>query len=204
MMPKNLSFHDRGSIYEASHEESSYPEVTLPYLSFASISMTVSNLLLVTILAYLKNLSLAKQCLLLCLYKDLVALWICMNSSWEIRIILSYSTGHGQGIDDVLSVVLSFCLWCVIGLSLLLMNVIAALKLYISKTNTLDPPMPWGTTKILAWISFGLPAHYLSLDLPPCCTDLASIRKSIICFQESNLLIHLGNREPLLFSPWCY
>ena len=24
------------------------------------------------------------------------------------------------------------------------MNVIAALKLYISKTNTLDPPMPWG------------------------------------------------------------
>ena len=144
MMPKNLSFHDRGSIYEASHEESSYPEVTLPYLSFASISMTVSNILLVTILAYLKNLSLAKQCLLLCLYKDLVALWIFMNSSWEIRIILSYSTGHGQGIDDVLSVVLSFCLWCVIGLSLLLMNVIAALKLYISKTNTLDPPMPWG------------------------------------------------------------
>ena len=144
MMPKNLSFHDRGSIHDAPHEDSSYPEVTLTYLSFASISMTVSNVLLATILAYLKNLSLAKQCLLLCLYKDLVALWICMNSLCEIRIILSYSTGNGHGIDNVLSVVLSFCLWCLIGLSLLLMNVTAALKLYINKTNTLDPQMPWG------------------------------------------------------------
>ena len=144
MMPKNLSFHDRGSIHDAPHEDSSYPEVTLPYLSFASISMIVSNVLLATILAYLKNLSLAKRCLLLCLYKDLVALWICMNSLCEIRIILSYSTGNGHGIDNVLSVVLSFCLWCLIGLSLLLMNVTAALKLYINKTNALDPPMPWG------------------------------------------------------------
>ena len=144
MMSENLSFNNRGSIYEATHEDSSYPEVTLPYLSFASISTTVSNVLLVTTLVYLKNLSLAKQCLLLCLYKDLVALWICMNSLCEIRMILSYSTGNGHGIDNVLSVVLSFCLWCLIGLSLLLMNVTAALKLYINKTNTLDPQMPWG------------------------------------------------------------
>ena len=144
MTGTNTSIHDGSSLRQELHEDSPYPEVTLAYLLLASLSMTLSNVLLLTILAYLNSLSLAKQCLLLCLYKDLVVLWICMNSSWEVRLLLSYAIGIGQGIDNVLSLVISFCLWCLIGLSLLLMNVTSALKLYINKTNTLDPPMPWG------------------------------------------------------------
>ena len=144
MADTNVSIHDKGSFPQALQGDSSYPEVTLSYLSFASLSATLANVLLLAILGYLKNLSLAKQCLLLCLYKDIVALWICTNSSWELRLLLSYSMGNGQGIDNILSLALSFCLWCFVGLSLLLMNVTAALKLYINKTNALDPPMPWG------------------------------------------------------------
>lgn len=152
MADANISIHDKDSFPQALHEDSSYPEVTLSYLSFASFSATLANALLLTILAYLKNLSLVKQCLLLCLYKDIVALWICTNSSWELRLLLSYSMGNGQGIDNILSLALSFCLWCLTGLSLLLMNVTAALKLYINKTNALDPPMPWGDDENIGMI----------------------------------------------------
>ena len=140
----NVSFDDNSASPEAPNEDSSYPAVTLDYLIFASLSMIISNLILFVIISYLKNISLVKQCLVICLYEDLAMIMICLNSVWEIRLLLSYSIGDGLGIAKTISLILSFCAFCLMGLLLSLMNVVSALKLYMNKTNLLDPPMPWG------------------------------------------------------------
>ena len=64
MTGTNTSIHDGSSLRQELHEDSPYPEVTLAYLLLASLSMTLSNVLLLTILAYLNSLSLAKSVIL--------------------------------------------------------------------------------------------------------------------------------------------
>ena len=140
----NVSFDDNSASPEAPNEDSLYPAVTLDYLIFASLSMIISNLILFVIISYLKNISLVRQCLVICIYEDLAMIMICLNSVWEIRLLLSYSIGDGLGIVKTISLILSFCAFCLMGLLLSLMNVVSALKLYMNKTNLLDPPMPWG------------------------------------------------------------
>ena len=149
----NVSLDDRSVLPEARNEDTLYPAVTLYYLIFASLSMIISNLLLSVIISFLKSISLVKQCLMICVYEDLAMTMICLNSVWEIRLLLSYSIGDGLGITHTISLILSFCAFCLIGLLLLLMNFVSALKLYMNKTNLLDPPMPWGDDEKLGIIT---------------------------------------------------
>ena len=149
----NVSLDDRSVLPEARNEDTLYPAVTLYYLIFASLSMIISNLLLYVIISFLKSISLVKQCLMICVYEDLAMTMICLNSVWEIRLLLSYSIGDGLGITQTISLILSFCAFCLIGLLLLLMNFVSALKLYMNKTNLLDPPMPWGDDEKLGIIT---------------------------------------------------
>jgi hypothetical protein len=45
--------------------------------------------------------------------------------------------------------VITFVYGCIFGLILVFMNIIYAVKCYISKSKVLDPPMPWGDDDVL-------------------------------------------------------
>ena len=62
-------------------------------LIIGTISMLISNLFSFLVLNYLGNLALAKDCLLLYLYKDSICLAICMNCWLEILLVLGYTIG---------------------------------------------------------------------------------------------------------------
>ena len=140
----NVSFPGNSVSPEVLNEDSSYPAITLDYLTFASLSMIISSLILFVIIRYLKNISLVRQCLVICIYEDLASIMICLNIVWEIRLLLSYSIWDGLGIAKTISIILSFCAFCLMGILLSLMNCVSALKLYMNKTSLVDPPMPWG------------------------------------------------------------
>ena len=137
-----------------SESDTSIPIFTGVELMIGTISMLISNMFSFLILNYLGNLALAKDCLLLYLYKDLMKLAICMNCLSEISVALSYTIGDELGASLILAKILSFMGCHILLLLLLFMNIIGALKLYQRKTNILDPPMPWGDddSKGLKWI----------------------------------------------------
>ena len=89
---ENLS---TSSVYDrqaprSSDMHSSYRVVTSLHLIFAAISIVISNSFLFIILDYLNNLALAKECILLFLYKDLMKLGMTINSLEMLSFILSY------------------------------------------------------------------------------------------------------------------
>ena len=129
---------------KTSKIKSSFRVVTSLHLILAAVSIVISNLFLFIILDYLNNLALAKECILLFLYKDLMKLGMTINSLEMICFILSYSIENWTGLLIIGAKIMSFITWSVFGLLLLLMNIVSALHLYINKANILDPPMPWG------------------------------------------------------------
>ena len=130
------------------------PIFTAVELIIGTISMIISNLFSFLVLNYLGNLALAKDCLLLYLYKDLICLAICMNCWLEILLVLGYTIGGVVKTSVTLAKVSSFMGCNFLVLLLLNMNLSSALKLYQKKTNILDPPMPWGEDdgKGIKWI----------------------------------------------------
>ena len=127
-----------------SEISSSYRVVTSLHLIFAAISVVISNSFLFIILDYLNNLALAKECILLFLYKDLMKLGMTINSLEMLSFILSYSIENWMEIQLIGAKLMSLMTWSIFGMLLLLMNIVSALHLYINKANVLDPPMPWG------------------------------------------------------------
>ena len=127
-----------------SHEDS-------PYLLLANannllfiVSNVISNILLLLIFSFLNNVSLAKECVLLHLYKDLLINWVLINCIWIIKVILYYNTGNGIGLEETSAKVVAFVCLSLTMISLLQVNFACAIKLYITKTMLLDPPIPWG------------------------------------------------------------
>ena len=104
----------------------------------------ISNLLVILVRSYLSNVSLAKECLLSYLYRDVLLAWMILISIWELGILSIYLTGYGVGLDMITSMVLGFLLNCSFVTFLLLMDAIGVLTLYILKAKTIDPWMPWG------------------------------------------------------------
>ena len=137
-----------------AESESSIPIFTGFELIIGTISMLISNLFSFLVLNYLGNLALAKDCLLLYLYKDFISLAICMNCWSEILLVLGYTIGGVVKTSASLAKVFSFIGCNFLLLLLLNMNISSALKLYQKKTNLLDPPMPWGDDdcKGIKWI----------------------------------------------------
>ena len=123
--------------------------LTGPYIILLTFSFITSTTLLGLVLAYLNNVSLAKECVLLYLYKDVLMIWISMNCLWEIRLFLWYVTVNDLNISILSAKVISFLIWCFSLALLLLINVISILKFYMMKAVMLDPPMPWGDDESL-------------------------------------------------------
>ena len=161
---------------KTSEISSSYRVVTSIYwyLIFAAFSIVISNSFLFIILDYLNNLAMAKQCILLFLYKDLMILGMAINSLEMLSFILSYSIDNWMELQLIGAKFMSLMTWSIFGMLLLLMNIVSSLHLYINKANVLDPPMPWGEddTRGIQYIrgiyttltlTFTLPMHGMGL-----------------------------------------
>ena len=160
----------RSSVYrreplKTSDSAFSIQQITGIEVMIGAISTFISNVFSFVILNYLGNLGLAKDCLLLYLYKDLMKLAISMNCLSEISVALAYTLGDVAGTSATVTKVFSFMGCHILLLMLLLMNIGCALKLYQRKTNILDPPMPWGDDddRGIRWIR--LIATFVSLIL---------------------------------------
>ena len=92
-------------------------------------------------LSYLNSISLAKKCLLLYLYQDVVSSCLWIRSLRMIEAVLSYYNVNGTSKTEAFAV--SFGLWFgFLYLSLILIFVSIS-KLYMAKSNTIDTPIPF-------------------------------------------------------------
>ena len=117
------------------------------FVVYAHVSLTItliSNLLVIFLRSYLCNVSLAKECILSCLYRDVLLAWMVVISIWELGILSIYLNGYGIGLDIITSKILGFLLNCSFVTFLLLMDVIGVLTLHMVRAKTIDPWMPWG------------------------------------------------------------
>ena len=112
----------------------------------------VLNALLCLIFAYLHNLTMAKQCVLLALYKEfIIVLVLCL---WLINSLPIGIYFYGYPMHWIPAQIITFFLTIGITELLLVANVIHFLKYRMNKEKMLDPPMPWGEDEHrgLVWI----------------------------------------------------
>ena len=107
----------------------------------ASLTLLLDTLLGL-IFAYLRSLTLTKQCVLVALYKEFIIVLILMLSMGNCNSIVIYT--HGYPMDWILATIITFCMRIGFIVLLMLVNTIQLLKYRISKEKMLDPPMPWG------------------------------------------------------------
>ena len=102
------------------------------FLSTLAVSLLVRS--------YLSSVSLAKECLLLYLYKEVASAIAWMRFVWVIEVVLAnwnvFETRHLE------ATIISFSIWFVALYLAIVINIISFLKLYMTKTGLIDPPMP--------------------------------------------------------------
>ena len=106
--------------------------------------------------SYLNSVSLAKECLLLYLYKDIISSLLLWRTLWAIEVIISY--WNEEGTSKIQAMVISFGLWFVILYFVLVTIFIKIYNLRMAKTNTIDPTIPWlgdDDTSAIKRIRFG-------------------------------------------------
>ena len=138
-------FTEKNQIESLTNEDNTLGK--FGFAVYANVSFTItfiSNLLVILVRSYLCNVSLAKQCILSYLYRDVLLAWMVLISIWELGILSIYWTGYGVGLDMITSKVLGFLLNCSFVTFLLLMDAIGVLTMYIIRAKTIDPWMPWG------------------------------------------------------------
>ena len=135
-----------------SNETYEYLQVNGVDLIIITSLTFVLNILLFLLCSYLQSVSLAKQCLLLYLYKDfLIVLVLCLSWIEGACVLMFVCT---LPIGWIPATIIHFCLRVGIIVLLLLANIITILKFRMSKEKMLDPSMPWGDDekKGLLWI----------------------------------------------------
>ena len=108
-----------------------------------SVSLTlVLNTLLCLIFAYLHSVTLAKECLLLRLYKEFILVLVSCSGLINGLSIGIYT--YGYPMHWIPATIMTVCLRIGTINLLLLANIIQFLKYRMNKEKMLDPPMPWG------------------------------------------------------------
>ena len=108
-----------------------------------SVSLTlVLNTLLCLIFAYLHSVTLAKECLLLRLYKEFILVLVSCSGLINGLSIGIYT--YGYPMHWIPATIMTVCLRIGTVNLLLLANIIQFLKYRMNKEKMLDPPMPWG------------------------------------------------------------
>ena len=132
------------------HQYQTYRQnITGILVFFSTMSFIISTALFFFMISYLKDVSLAKQGILVCLYKDVLAILVSLNCLWMLGMILCFCSKHGNNMGLFEAKILSFCMWCLLITLLLLIIVISCIKFYVKKEKMLDPPMPWGDNETL-------------------------------------------------------
>ena len=120
------------SSLKSDDEDYSYSMIVMVHDTLDVIAFIAIGTACALTLSYLNNLSLAKKCLLLYLYKDVISCCLCLRSFRMIEALLSYYDVNGT--SKTLAIVLSFGLsLCVFYLCLLLIFV-SVFKLYMAKS----------------------------------------------------------------------
>ena len=91
-------------------------------------------------LSYLNSVSLAKKCLLLYLYQDVISSCLWIRSLRMIEALISYYNVNGTSKTQAITV--SFGLWFGFFYLSLTLIFVSISKLYIAKSNTIDTPIP--------------------------------------------------------------
>ena len=108
-----------------------------------SVSLTlVLNTLLCLIFAYLHSVNLAKECLLLRLYKEFILVLVSCSGLINVLSIGMYK--YGYPMHWIPATIITVCLRIGTINLLLLANIVQFLKYRMNKEKMLDPPMPWG------------------------------------------------------------
>ena len=129
------------SSLESEDEEYSYSMIVVVHDIIDIITFIAIGTACALTLSYLNSLSLAKKCLLLYLYKEVISCCLWLRSFRMIEALLSYYDVNGT--SKTLAIVFSFGLsFCVFYLCLILIFVSIS-KLYMAKSNTIDSPIPY-------------------------------------------------------------
>ena len=93
------------------------------------------------ILSYMNSVPTAKQCLLLYLYKDTISSFLWMRFIWMIKVLLS--DGDIEGLSTAIAIIISFALQSGTWYMALMLISISIYKLYMARTKTIDPKIPF-------------------------------------------------------------
>ena len=124
--------------------DSNQDYITHPFFIFSLLNFLISCILSILIISYLNSIALVQQCVLLYLYKDIGRVALILNSLGFTATVICYLDGHEHGMEKYQARLLSFGIMITTLLTLILINVVAILKLYMTKKMMVDPPMPWG------------------------------------------------------------
>ena len=129
----------------------------------------ISILTCMIIYSYLDNICLVRECVLLYCYKDVIAISIFIRALILVKWIISYSkpnASENMTVGTMPAKLLAFGIF-VFGLyTLLILNIISSIRLYVTKTMVLDPPMPWENDEALLMKKIRLAAGIFSVSYP--------------------------------------
>ena len=108
--------------------------------SLAVIAFLATVTVSLLVRSYLNSVSFAKECLLLYLYKEVATAISWMRFFWVIEVILS--NWNGFRTKEWEAIVISFGIWSGALYMAMILNIICFLKLYMTKTGLIDPPIP--------------------------------------------------------------
>ena len=112
-------------------------------VSFSIMFIVMTTIILLLILGYLENVPVAKQCLLLYLYKDSVKLTFLIEWNSFIYLILCYTTGNDMKIEPTAAKIVVYFGSMLVYQNMITLTVIGAIKFAMKKDILLDPLMPW-------------------------------------------------------------
>lgn len=117
----------------------SHFKIKVYFTTWIAFILVASTVILLTILAYLNNQPLYRECLLLYLYQDVLKLFLA--KAWFLSSVAMIYKVHGYGtvIENYHAKILSYAVVASNVALLLALNASSFLKLFIKKSKTLDP-----------------------------------------------------------------
>ena len=108
-------------------------QITSHFVTFSTLSVIDLTILLSLILRYLGSLSLVRRGLLLYIYKEILTIFMCIQWVWFTLVVLCYVSGNGTIIESTIAKVMSYFFTFFLIQFLLALNILSAIKLYMTK-----------------------------------------------------------------------
>ena len=134
------------STFDTQHSPpstSSMLKITNGFVTFSTLSLITSSILLSLVLGYLSSIELVRRGLLLYIYKDLITIFMCIQWIWCVLVVTCYFTGNGTTLDTTIAKIMSYGITFFLLQFLLSLNILSLFKLQMTKKMILDPQLPW-------------------------------------------------------------